>query len=152
MQGQALSAERARQMKLQVSAFKSKLEQFAVKHKKEIQSDPAFRAKFHAMCATIGVDPLTSKKGVWSDLLGVGDFYYELAVRIIEICVATRPINGGIMSLRELLPVLQTKRITYTEKISRCAVSCPNRWLAHSLKTHSLTQLNLDYDVRFYMQ
>lgn len=117
-QGQALSAESARQMKMQLSAFKSNLEQFAIRHKKEIQRDPAFRAKFHTMCAAIGVDPLTSKKGIWSDLLGVGDFYYELAVRIVEVCVATRPINGGLMSLRELLSVLQMKRMTYTEKIS----------------------------------
>lgn len=105
-------------MKMQLSAFKSNLEQFAIRHKKEIQRDPAFRAKFHTMCAAIGVDPLTSKKGIWSDLLGVGDFYYELAVRIVEVCVATRPINGGLMSLRELLSVLQMKRMTYTEKIS----------------------------------
>lgn len=118
-QGEVLSAESARQMKMQLAAFKSNLEQFAINHKKEIQRDPAFRAKFHGMCASIGVDPLTSKKGIWSDLLGVGDFYYELAVRIIEICVATRPINGGIMSLPELLSVLRTRRMTYTEKISR---------------------------------
>ncbi|ETM99449.1 hypothetical protein, variant [Phytophthora nicotianae INRA-310] len=36
------------------------------------------------MCAKIGVDPLASKKGFWSELLDVGDFYYELAVQIIE--------------------------------------------------------------------
>lgn len=29
------------------------------------------------MCSSIGVDPLASGKGFWSDLLGVGDFYYE---------------------------------------------------------------------------
>jgi len=117
--GQAITAESTRQMKLQINDFKSKLEQFAIQHKSEIQNDPAFRAKFHGMCASIGVDPLTSRKGVWSDLLGVGDFYYELAVRIIEICVATRPMNGGIISLEELVATLQTRRITYTEKISR---------------------------------
>jgi len=26
------------------------------------------------------VDPLSSNKGFWVDVLGVGDFYYELAV------------------------------------------------------------------------
>ena len=25
-----------------------------------------------------GVDPLASNKGFWNDLLGVGDYYYEL--------------------------------------------------------------------------
>ena len=43
------------------------------------------------MCKEIGVDPLSCKymlslthsianKGFWVDVLGVGDFYYELAV------------------------------------------------------------------------
>lgn len=117
--GEIITAESARKMKLQLQSFQGKLEQFAINHKKEIQRDPAFRAQFHSMCASIGVDPLTSRKGKWAELLGVGDYYYELAVRIIEICVATRPMNGGIISLRELLKCLQARRFTYTEKISR---------------------------------
>ena len=42
-------------------------------------------------------------KGFWSQVLGVGDFYYELAVQIVEVCVATSSQNGGIISLDELL-------------------------------------------------
>lgn len=38
------------------------------------------------MCASIGVDPLSSGKGFWS-VLGIGDFYYELAVQIVEVCI-----------------------------------------------------------------
>lgn len=120
--GEQISAERARQMKIQLESFKQKLEQFAVRHKSEIQHDPAFRAKFHSMCASIGVDPLTSRKGIWAELLGVGDYYYELGVRIIEVCVATRSMNGGILSLKELLEALRKRRITYTERISRYVV------------------------------
>ena len=49
------------------------------------------------MCKEIGVDPLScmrkfnffimviAKKGFWVDVLGVGDFYYELAVRLIVL-------------------------------------------------------------------
>lgn len=54
------------------------------------------------MCSSIGVDPLASNKGFWSDLLGVGDFYSELGVQIIQIGLQTRNTNGGIMSLKEL--------------------------------------------------
>lgn len=36
-------------------------------------------------------------------MLGVGDFYYELAIQIIEVCVATSEQNGGLISLDELL-------------------------------------------------
>ena len=54
------------------------------------------------MCAAIGVDPLASGKGFWSEMLGVGDFYYELGVQIVEVCMATNHRNGGLMSLEEL--------------------------------------------------
>jgi EAP30/Vps36 family len=37
------------------------------------------------MCASIGVDPLASGKGFWSNMLDIGDFYYELAVQIVEV-------------------------------------------------------------------
>lgn len=45
------------------------------------------------------MDPLASNKGFWAEVLGVGDFYYELAVQIVEICLATRSVNGGLMAL-----------------------------------------------------
>ncbi|XP_057243993.1 vacuolar-sorting protein SNF8 isoform X1 [Malurus melanocephalus] len=54
------------------------------------------------MCATIGVDPLASGKGFWSELLGFGDFYYELGVQIIEVCLALKHRNGGLITLEEL--------------------------------------------------
>lgn len=54
------------------------------------------------MCASIGVDPLASGKGFWSEMLGVGDFYYELGVQIVEVCLATSHKTGGLMELGEL--------------------------------------------------
>ena len=53
-----------------------------------MRKDPAFRAQFHAMCANVGVDPLASNKGAWAQLLGFGDFYYELGVQVrsLPIC------------------------------------------------------------------
>ena len=38
---------------------------------------------------------LSASKGFWSKMLGVGDFYYELGVQIIEVCIATSHRNGG---------------------------------------------------------
>lgn len=32
-------------------------------------------------------------------MLGVGDFYYELGVQIIEVCLATSHRNGGKLSV-----------------------------------------------------
>ena len=66
------------QMAKQLGEFKTNLERFAVKHKKEINTNPVFRGQFLKMCKEIGVDPLSSKKGFWADKLGFADFYYEL--------------------------------------------------------------------------
>ncbi|KAF9979034.1 hypothetical protein BGZ73_007136 [Actinomortierella ambigua] len=54
------------------------------------------------MCANIGVDPLASSKGYWGELLGVGDFYYELGIQIIDVCLSTRALNGGLIELSDL--------------------------------------------------
>lgn len=37
----------------------------------------------------------TAGKGFWAEMLGVGDFYYELGVQIIEVCLALKHRNGG---------------------------------------------------------
>ncbi len=58
--------------------------------RQEIRQSTAFRSHFHAMCANVGVDPLVSNQSRWTQLLGLGDFYYELGVQIIEACLATR--------------------------------------------------------------
>lgn len=41
---------------------------------------------------------------MWAQLLGrsVNDFYFELAVRLVEVCAQTRDENGGLISVREV--------------------------------------------------
>ncbi|CAB9520218.1 Vacuolar-sorting protein SNF8 [Seminavis robusta] len=91
--------------------LETKLTEFAERHRNEIQNDPAFRTQFLKMCAPLGVDPLQSKKSFWNGVLGVGDFYYELAVKVAETCLATKARNGGIMSITEVQSML-AKRTT----------------------------------------
>lgn len=101
--GDKVSANEIETLKAQFATFHNSLQAFAHKHRKEIKSDPQFRMHFQRMCANIGVDPLASTKGIWSELLGVGDFYYELAVQIIDVCLAARAQNGGLMALQEVI-------------------------------------------------
>ncbi|KAJ6966726.1 vacuolar protein sorting-associated protein 22 [Populus alba x Populus x berolinensis] len=54
----------------------------------------------------------------WAELLGIGDFYYELGVQIVEICLATRPHNGGLINLQELCALLRQKRKSDREAVS----------------------------------
>ena len=66
------------------------------------------------MCNAIGVDPLagsnvtgkgkkSGKGSWWSQVMGgdVGDFYFGLAVRIVEICRESRGENGGLIGVAE---------------------------------------------------
>ncbi|KAI0381033.1 ESCRT-2 complex [Hypomontagnella monticulosa] len=113
--GNSLRSNDAQALETQLSVFRSLLQQFAQTHAKDIRSDPSFRAQFARMCTAIGVDPLASSSAsggssgsgsssLWAQLLGrsVNDFYFELAVRVVEVCGATRGENGGLIGVREL--------------------------------------------------
>ncbi|KAI1144122.1 ESCRT-2 complex [Hypoxylon sp. FL0543] len=113
--GSSLRSSDAQALETQLSVFRSLLQQFAQTHAKDIRSNPQFRAQFARMCAAIGVDPLASSSSsnsaggsgsssLWAQLLGrsVNDFYFELAVRVVEVCGATRAENGGLIGVREL--------------------------------------------------
>ncbi|KAG5969100.1 hypothetical protein E4U56_008474 [Claviceps arundinis] len=122
--GSSLRANNAQALETQLAVFRSLLQQFAQTHAKDIRSDPAFRAQFARMCTAIGIDPLASSSSsnsdgsgstgtgggggggssIWAQLLGktVHDFYFGLAVRIVEMCSATRGENGGLIGLREV--------------------------------------------------
>lgn len=99
--GTEIQENQFEQMTKHMETFRVNLEEFASKHKSEIKKNAQFRRQFTEMCASIGVDPLASGKGFWS-VLGIGDFYYELAVQIVEVCMATNYKNGGLISLDEL--------------------------------------------------
>lgn len=86
----------------QMGEFKSNLERFAKNHKSDIKKNGEFRRHFQQMCAVAGVDPLRSSSNFWAKLLGVGDYYYELAIQIVEVFLSTNHRNGGIMSIEEL--------------------------------------------------
>lgn len=103
--------------------FKENLELFATKYKDKINTNPAFRKQFNDMCKAIGVDPLKSRKGFWAELLGVGDFYYELGIQIIEICMQSRELNGGFMEMDTIVSQLTQKRGLQAEVITRYYVA-----------------------------
>lgn len=99
--GTELQDSQFEQMVKQMDVLKEHLEEFAAKHKTEIRKNAQFRRQFQEMCAAIGVDPLASGKGFWS-VLGMGDFYYELGVQVVEVCLAANHSTGGLMELDEL--------------------------------------------------
>ncbi|EEH20645.2 hypothetical protein PABG_02876 [Paracoccidioides brasiliensis Pb03] len=108
-------------LQTQLSVFQSLLHAFALEHASTIKSNPTFRAEFARMCHAVGVDPLAAgnvkgkgKKGLslsalgdggsfWTQILGgdVNDFYFEVAVRVVELCRETRGENGGLIGVDE---------------------------------------------------
>eukprot|EP00730_Choanoeca_flexa_P000719 TRINITY_DN10311_c0_g1_i5.p1 TRINITY_DN10311_c0_g1~~TRINITY_DN10311_c0_g1_i5.p1 ORF type:complete len:243 (+),score=51.74 TRINITY_DN10311_c0_g1_i5:120-848(+) len=108
--GQKLLDDEMKQLSSLMGQFRDQLESFAAKHKKAIQKNPEFRNNFQQMCTHIGVDPLASNKGFWSDKLGIGDFYYELSIQAVEACMQTRHLNGGLIDLQELFQRVSKRR------------------------------------------
>ena len=111
--GNSVQAQHLDSLQTQLSVFQQLLHNFSITHAKDIRSNPTFRAEFARMCNAIGVDPLASShtskdaKGggsIWSQMLGgsVNDFYFELAVRVVEVCRETRAENGGMLAVSEV--------------------------------------------------
>ncbi|KAK6067888.1 EAP30/Vps36 family protein [Seiridium cupressi] len=127
--GTSLRTNNAQALETQLSVFRSLVQQFAQTHAKDIRSNPSFRAQFARMCAAIGVDPLTSSNSsssgsgagsIWAQLLGrsVNDFYFELAVRVVETCGATRGENGGLIGVKELRERVMRGRMEGAPEVS----------------------------------
>jgi len=111
--GSTLRAQHVESLQTQLSVFQQLLHQFSITHAADIRANPTFRAEFARMCNAIGVDPLASshrggaagKDGsLWAKMLGgsVNDFFFEVAVRVVEVCRDTRYENGGMMALAEV--------------------------------------------------
>lgn len=127
--GNNLRSSHSTSLATQLSVFRSLLQQFAQTHAKDIRSNPSFRAEFARMCSAIGVDPLASSSGssgkdgggsFWAQMLGgsVNDFYFELAVRVVEVCGATREENGGLIGVKEVRDRIMRTRMEGSSEIT----------------------------------
>lgn len=116
--GAELQEHKIERMRAQVTRFKESLESFALAHRDDIRRDPEFRQRFHAMCAHIGVDPLVSNKTTWAQKLGLGDFYYGLAVTILDVCKTRRAIDGGLTALGIVFRLVSQRRGTRADPIT----------------------------------
>lgn len=96
---------RAREASETLQHVRGAILKFSEARRAEIANDPVFRREFVALSATIGVDPLASSQSAWKSL-GLGTWYFELAVRAAGICMRTRERNGGLISLAELTVLL----------------------------------------------
>lgn len=113
-----ISENEINQLTKQMETFKTNLQEFAFKYKDEIKRNSEFRKQFQDMCAHVGVDPLASSKGFFAEMLGVGDYYYELAVQIIEICNSMQERTGGLIYLDQIHDRIQKVRSRFVSDVS----------------------------------
>ena len=105
-----ISSNQLASLQSSLESFRTALTSFAIDHRSDIRRDPAFRHQFQKMCAAIGVDPLAGSRGAskssnawWSDVLGLGEWEYEVALQVVDVCVSTRDRNGGMIDVFELV-------------------------------------------------
>lgn len=114
--GANLKSSHQDSLQTQLSVVQASLHNFALQHGDRIKTDPTMRADFARMCNAMGVDPLagvnakgkgSTEKGIsgWLSNKGIGggvsDFYFQVAVRVVEVCRSSRGENGGLISVEE---------------------------------------------------
>jgi len=118
--------ERHRAVAAQQELFRAKLAAFGDRHRARIAADPAFRRLFLSAASAVGVDLLARSKGgaagaeggggggggggIGAAAAGLGSFYFELGVQVVDACLATRAENGGLIAMRDLLARLRRSR------------------------------------------
>ncbi|KDN45948.1 winged helix DNA-binding domain-containing protein [Tilletiaria anomala UBC 951] len=118
--GDSLTNLQLTELRSQLDTFANALRSFASSHRNDIRRDPAFRHAFQKMCVSIGVDPLAGAPssasgassrggaagkmaGLWNNLLGLGDWQYELGIQVVDVCISTRHLNGGLIEMQDMI-------------------------------------------------
>ena len=55
----------------------------------------------------------------------MNDFYFELAVRVVEVCGATREENGGLIGVKEVKDRIMSTRMEGGAEITEYGVCTP---------------------------
>ncbi|KAH0794116.1 Vacuolar-sorting protein SNF8 [Histomonas meleagridis] len=147
--GQELREKQLNAAKTQMATFQKKLEEFARKYKKQIKTDPDMRRDFNTMCLQIGVDPLQSKNGFWSKILGVGDFYHELSIKVIDVCSALKKnAAGGMIPLDDVLTRVKKTYGSKSPKISKDDIEQSLKNLRSIGEGYSVVKIGKQYFIK----
>lgn len=138
-----LTTQQLASLRTQLDAFRRHLVSFATAHRTDIRADPKLRHEFQKMCTAIGIDPLAiggapsngpgmgsgsakwlgAARGFVGDILGMSDWQHELAVQIVDVCASTRDLNGGMISMQELIRRVQALRTVSVSLADEAAIT-----------------------------
>lgn len=96
--GAELVENQRKALETQMEVFRAALLEFKRDHSDEIGQSPDITASFSEICIAFGIDPLV----VTLDT-NPAERNNQLALKVVEFCTNSRFLNGGIVSVNDLL-------------------------------------------------
>lgn len=112
--GSQITNEKRDQLLTQLQVFQSALISFKSEYSKEIIQNPEIRNSFAEICIAFGIDPLVVASSIFDDPNNKDAKFKDherinqLCMKLIEICNSTKLINGGIISVNEILQLINS--------------------------------------------
>ncbi|AWU76586.1 uncharacterized protein C5L36_0C05170 [Pichia kudriavzevii] len=103
--GTALSNEQKEQLLTQLQVFQTALISFQEEHSSEIINDEQIRTTFQEICSAFGIPPLVVASTLEGQEAEI-ERNNQLCLKMIELCTETRPINGGIITVDDLVELI----------------------------------------------
>jgi ESCRT-II complex subunit VPS22 len=121
--GNELINSQREHLKTQLQVFQNALISFKSEYASEIIQNEEARTCFAEICMAFGIDPLVVASSVIGEQNNNVERNNQLCIKMIELSAITRPINGGIISIQDLLRLINADtwvnhdlQITFTEK------------------------------------
>jgi ESCRT-II complex subunit VPS22 len=106
--GLSISNSQQEQLQTQLQVFQAALISFKEDYKDEIRHNENIRSVFSEICIAFGIDPLVVASTLGDDEKSKYERRNQLCLKIIEWCMRTRPLNGGIIALDDLVRLINS--------------------------------------------
>lgn len=92
----------------QLQVFQAALISFKSQYASEIIQNEEVRNNFAEICVAFGIDPLVVASSVIGEENNSTERLNQLCLKVIDSCSKTRTINGGIISVEDLLDLINS--------------------------------------------
>lgn len=107
----------------QLQVFQAALISFKTEYASEIIQNEEVRTNFAEICIAFGIDPLVVSSSITGEQNNNIERLNQLCVKMIDLCAQTRRINGGIISVSDLIDLINSDtwvnndlHLNFTEK------------------------------------
>lgn len=106
--GSALTQAQQDQLLTQLQVFQAALLSFKSEHSTEIVQNEQLRKVFADICVSFGIDPLVVASSISGEQNNKVERSNQLCLKMIELCNLTRPVNGGLILLKDLAQLINS--------------------------------------------